>query len=339
MMHQSTKENILHYMKLCRKLKFPYKIKCNHKKVYFESDLGSYTNRDSGFPVRELNFIKQVKNTIKKEKLYKKVRNCWRKEKSRLKIKYYKYNFKTFKKKIFEQVWEIDFSSAYWEEANLFGIIRPDLYAKTTPMTWEKALKDKIISRSVYEQCVNISPFRAFDERLITMAQAKAIGGISKPSRLAAIGTLAKKSLEIEFDGEKEICMPDSKEKATEHLWHAICHGIGQKMDACAKIAGNDFLFFWVDALFVIGDKHNKEIEEFINKCGHKCTISKLEWVKLDGENHILVKGNGKYVKNDKTGKYEFKDLRRFPFTRVKRTFDDIEDKSLKLLQQYQSAD
>lgn len=119
---------------------------------------------------------------------------------------------------------------------------------------------------------------------------------VSKKSRLAAIGSLAKTVSVMEFDGMEEKNLPDEPSKQTEFLWHTICHKIGKIMAKASRSAKGDFLFFWVDAIFVRGDSA-KEIIKLFKQIGYETTTYKCEWVRFEGKK-ITVKSTekGKWV-------------------------------------------
>ena len=128
---------------------------------------------------------------------------------------------------------------------------------------------------------------------------------VSKKSRLAAIGTCAKVTSVIEFDGEKEVSLPDERSDKTEFLWHTICHKVGRIMIKAAKMAmkkktknnDDDFLMFWVDAIVVKGETA-KELIKFFKSVGYETTVYKCEWIRFE-EKRIVIhsEAKGKWVR------------------------------------------
>lgn len=257
-----------------KKIRFFLKMKIPFKKlsttertiIHAEGRWGSWMNRESSFRAAELHFIKSVKEFILKHGTYKKVRNYFKKEGSTGKIKYFYYNKNTSPGQTIEGVTEIDLKNAYWHTAY------------TLP-------KDgtTLFSEEIYKKGLTVS----------------------KKSRLAAIGSLAKVVSVWEFNGEKEIKHPPEKSETTEYLWHTICNKIGKIMAKGSKVAKNDFLFFWVDAIFVKNESA-KEVAELFKKHGYEVSIYPCEWVKFD-DNKITVKSSqkGKWVKRIKEEPFE----------------------------------
>lgn len=134
---------------------------------------------------------------------------------------------------------------------------------------------------------------------------------VSKMSRLAAIGTLAKVVKRFEFDGEKERQLRSKKSKFTEFLWPTICARVGKLMYRCARLTKKDFIFVWVDAMFV-----KKEalptIKEILKAAGYAYTIEKVDWIQFNAV-EIQVKGKGKWAEED--GKRIWKDTRDFSYS------------------------
>lgn len=111
---------------------------------------------------------------------------------------------------------------------------------------------------------------------------------VSKKSRLAAIGSLAREKKVVEFDGKVEHDRPPIISRKTRFLWNVISYEIGKVMQEASLAAGDDFIFFWVDAIFVKG-KGAAKIEKLLKKSGFQFTSTKCEWVRFEN-NKITVK-------------------------------------------------
>ena len=135
---------------------------------------------------------------------------------------------------------------------------------------------------------------------------------VSKLARLASIGTLAKKTRTIVYDGVKENDMGLTHSEMTEYLWDTICFKVGEIMSRAAKKAGNDFIFFWVDGIFITGNGQ-AEIVKLFKNAGYKASVSHCEWFRFD-KSKLVVKSKekGKWV--TKNGKTFWTDERPFPF-------------------------
>ncbi len=116
--------------------------------------------------------------------------------------------------------------------------------------------------------------------------------GVDKDTRLACVGTMARSKWRIKFDGKEEIFLPDLRSEKTEFLWHTISWNIGKLMNKARIAAKNDFIFFWVDAIFVHGDRVNEVVEVFKN-AGFESKIINCESVRFD-DKKIIVKSKEK---------------------------------------------
>lgn len=142
---------------------------------------------------------------------------------------------------------------------------------------------------------------------------------INKVARLASIGTLAKKTRKLVYDGVSVEDVGTIKSTKTEFLWDTICYKVGQIMMEAAKIAGDDFIFLWVDAIFVHGASKNKIVELFKSydyKDSHISKCEKLEFL----EKKIIVTSEEKGKEKKINGKNVWVTQRMFPFGSKRRT-------------------
>jgi hypothetical protein len=230
-------------------MKEPFKFYVNNHTYKVESKLGSYFNTDSKIPFTQLNFIKQVRDYVRKQEVLLKINNDYffdKKEKRNVYsgIKYFDYKKHEENCKYIDDVYEIDINAAYWDTALKLGIINDKLYKKGLKM--------------------------------------------HKKTRLAALGSLAKRTKVFSFDGKSMPRKPeDEKTKDTEYLWFKICEKLGETMYRAEQACGDDFLFYWVDGIYVRGmDAVIKVCESFHND-NYEYKIMKMRWVDFrphDGE-------------------------------------------------------
>ena len=133
---------------------------------------------------------------------------------------------------------------------------------------------------------------------------------VSKESRLAAVGTLAKTTRVFQFDGKKQKELPPIKSVLTEHIWHTIAYEVGLIMTDVAKACGDDFIFFWVDAMFVT-DRSVEKVKKIFAKYGYKFSVDKIKYVQFNKKG-LVVKGKGKWIEKD--GQRYFSTTRDFPY-------------------------
>lgn len=110
---------------------------------------------------------------------------------------------------------------------------------------------------------------------------------VSKVGRLASIGSLAKRTRTIKFDGVKQTNSGLSDEQPTAFLWDTICYKVGKIMMDAAKESGSEFIFFWVDAIFVKENTKDKIVELF-KSYGFNSSVYKCESIQFN-EDHIIV--------------------------------------------------
>jgi len=133
---------------------------------------------------------------------------------------------------------------------------------------WNYAYKFKFISKDIYERGNDTNK-------------------ISKKARLIALGNLAKRSYEMEFNGSEfgksEIIESDN----TQDIFFKVSQKTDSVMTRLKLIAAKDYLFYWVDAVFVKSERAKNEIENYL-----KQNRIEFKTVKIDK----ILKTNG-YIK------------------------------------------
>lgn len=113
-----------------------------------------------------------------------------------------------------------------------------------TQAYWNCALLNNIISENTYLYANNPK--------------------ISKKARLIALGTLAKCTRTIEYDGQKYIGRPVEMEAPTAKLFYLCCKDVADFMQHLGREAGSDFIFYWVDAIFLKKGDASKYAEIYL---------------------------------------------------------------------------
>lgn len=203
------------------------------------------------------------------------------------------------------------------------SIIKNELYNLVPNKFTTKESKEKIryyVNNTKYnvdemlKDCVEIDLRSAYWEMayrlgLLTEEIYEQGKTISKGSRLAAIGSLAKVTGIMEFDGKQEHELPSIKSELTEFLWDTICYKVGKLMNKSARAAGKDFIFVWVDAMF-IRKKAVPAVKKIFREAGFDFSIEPVTWIKFE-KSKIRVKGKGKWITIDQVRVW--KDERDFP--------------------------
>ncbi len=74
----------------------------------------------------------------------------------------------------------------------------------------------------------------------------------------------------------------------TKHLWFNICHELGKVMTQAMHLAGDSFIFYWVDGIYLKDKPVAKEIEAFFKDNDFPCKFRPMKKVRLDTEHNRL---------------------------------------------------
>lgn len=166
------------------------------------------------------------------------------------------------------------------------GIIEFDL----DKAYWKSALNIGVIDEAMY--------LKGIEKRL------------TKVELLASLGSLAKMKFRRVFDGKKykrSVIIDDSSE--TRHIWDAISFEVDKCMLECAERLGQDFFFYWTDAIFFYDRPMNRELVQAVaDMFGFSGKFIELKYIE-GGEKSITawtekMKGNAKTPKRDADGNY-----------------------------------
>lgn len=117
---------------------------------------------------------------------------------------------------------------------------------------------------------------------------------VDKIVRLAALGGLAKRIEQWVFDGQTMKKLPDIRSYETENIWFAICKRVADIMGQAAKIAGKDFIFYWVDGIYVNNNSDVVEkIQKYFTECGYESKINSINQITFN-DYSFKVDGDGK---------------------------------------------
>ncbi len=253
-------------------LKIPYVMRTTNERTTLvaQPPWGTWQNRESSFKASELNFIKTVKSYILNNGVFSGVYADAEKQQLAM------VNRLRMGNKVIINNFKADGSSKkikyfYYNKKCRPGMELHDVYEVDLKNAyWDTAFKMGLFDQDIYNKGLQVS----------------------KKSRLAAIGTLAKRESVVVFNGKTYEQPPDIRSVQTEFLWHTISHKIGRLMAKAARRAGHDFLFFWVDAIFIRG--HQREaVKALFKEAGYKYTEWPCEWVKFE-EKGIKVHSEAK---------------------------------------------
>jgi hypothetical protein len=96
-----------------------------------------------------------------------------------------------------------------------------------------------------------------------------------KADRLKAVGQIATRSTCMDFVNGEKIRTYVRQDELLRSVWFAICHNVGETIDAC-RSAINSFLFFWFDGIYFTDQSEAQTIIDLIEKAGYKCKFEVL---------------------------------------------------------------
>lgn len=139
---------------------------------------------------------------------------------------------------------------------------------------------------------------------------------VSKMARLISLGALAKKPHFKVFDGEEyTVCYHGADLKTAPVFFNSSLRTCNV-MNALKFISGNDYLFYWVDAIFFRGEETKLKIEKYLKSHSNEYKIIPIDKI-IKNQYEIKVE-HTKVLKNGD----EEKKIRVFTFdckTKIKR--------------------
>lgn len=110
---------------------------------------------------------------------------------------------------------------------------------------WYFAYRDNHITKEIYDRGNNLQK-------------------VSKKARLIALGNLAKRKTIVEFDGVNFGNAEFEPSEGTENIFFSASAKTDAVMNRLKLIAGNDYLFYWCDAIFVSSEMAKENIENYL---------------------------------------------------------------------------
>jgi len=149
-----------------------------------------------------------------------------------------------------------------------------------------------------YKKILNLDissayPYCLWINKLITQDTFNYLMAMPKTERLPAIGMIAKKSVWITYTAGKADSW-ELKEGFYANIFFYVIQQITDLMAWAAEIAGDSFLFFWVDGLFVKNSIPKKKLDEITRIFSEQGYYFKYEKV----ENCNIVRDGDKLLIN-----------------------------------------
>jgi hypothetical protein len=161
-----------------------------------------------------------------------------------------------------------------------------------------------------YDTCFNIDLSSAyayclFNNGLITQKTFNYLQKLPKMERLTAVGMLATSHVKYFYQGGKCIDFKPYREP-TAQIFFFLIDEINYLMQDIKWILGNDFIFYWVDGVFMKPTTPKKKIQDVENLLTNLCYKYKYEKVENFSVHRIQDKVIVEMIKNDESKRYEF---------------------------------
>jgi hypothetical protein len=124
------------------------------------------------------------------------------------------------------------------------------------------------------------------------------INDLPKLDRLRCLGMLATCKIEFSFiDGNLTGYQMKRNDQLAKYFFLA-CYEVGEIMQQIKNIIGENFLFYWVDGVFVTGKRNANKVQKILENAGYQHTTEIVESVKIQQRNSrhwdITLKKGGK---------------------------------------------
>lgn len=132
---------------------------------------------------------------------------------------------------------------------------------------------------SAYLQCL-------FNLGLITPKTSYWISKhLTKQERLVAVGMLAKQKHIYSFSEGKQVGDPDIDADKYRFVFNAVIQETNAILEKAARIAGDDYIFYWVDGIYLKDEWSALLIAELFRDNGFPCKIEYL--TNFESQNHL----------------------------------------------------
>lgn len=168
------------------------------------------------------------------------------------------------------------FKTDYFDKDVLYMEADPGLVGKTFDNVveididqayWETAYQLGVISEDLYS-------IGSSDE-------------ISKRGRMVCLGSLAKKVNHYSFKGKQLIKQDIERSEETENIWFTICKRVSDVMLEITEKIGPDYIFFWVDGIYVQNNPESIEkAQTIIAEYGYNSKVKPI--FKIDCQEKFL---------------------------------------------------
>lgn len=155
---------------------------------------------------------------------------------------------------------------------------------------YSKKPKHELIENCILIDINNAYPSALLNNKIISFDTFKFINKLKKIDKLKSIGALATNKFVKEFNYEKLIGYERIPKKHYSVVYFYAAYLIGELMKECEEVAGEDFLMYWFDGIYI------KDNQETTNKIINKIKEFNYEYkvIKLDYFKCELIEENKK---------------------------------------------
>jgi len=116
---------------------------------------------------------------------------------------------------------------------------------------------------------------------LITKETFNYVMKLAKPDRLASIGMLASKKETFSFDNKNKLTGYELNESAYAPFFYQCAMDTFEIIRSCRQIAGSDYLYSWVDCIYLTRPDTIADITNYLNNIGFNASCETLHQFKV----------------------------------------------------------
>lgn len=117
---------------------------------------------------------------------------------------------------------------------------------------------------------------------------------VSKMCRLVSLGNLAKTTTIMQYNGKEFKNVQVLKSESTQGVFFDVSRQTDDVMKYCRVIANENFLFYWVDAIFIQGKDTLKNISDYLKFNNIDFKVKEIDLIKKKSNNIEVYDNKGK---------------------------------------------
>ena len=158
--------------------------------------------------------------------------------------------------------------------------------------------KPKNFSKNIYEIDLSGAYWElAYKNNYISYEIYKSGLEVKKKVRLMALGNLAKRTAVMQFNGNEFLPITYKESQKTKNIFFDVAKQTDEIMRKMAILCGNDYIFYWVDAIFFRGEKNFEILKEWLEANEIKFKTIRIKEIKIT-KNNIFVNDENEQKRN-----------------------------------------